>query len=175
MRLLLKVKGFVSLSDLEDISPFLKKSRAENSYLQPKELLTVRRLLEVCRQSKKHLASERSLIPRLFGLVKDIYDFDELMQVLKETLSHNGEVKDSASPALKKIRERKIRLRSNLQKKLENIQKAAGLPVDGQDPLVTVRDGRYVILLRTDLKSRTACLILRRISRSIGTGSMTCR
>ena len=154
MRLLLKVKGFVSLSDLEDISPFLKKSRAENSYLQPKELLTVRRLLEVCRQSKKHLASERSLIPRLFGLVKDIYDFDELMQVLKETLSHNGEVKDSASPALKKIRERKIRLRSNLQKKLENIQKAAGLPVDGQDPLVTVRDGRYVILLRTDLKSR---------------------
>ncbi len=155
MRLLVKIKGFVSLSDISDISPVLKKTRAESSYLQPKELLCIRRLVEVCRQSKKHLGSERTLVPRLYGLVKDIPGFDELLRELKKTISHYGEVKDSASPALKKIRGKKIRLRSDLQKKLVNIQKAAGLPGDGgQDHLVTVRDGRYVIFLRTDLKSR---------------------
>jgi DNA mismatch repair protein MutS2 len=159
MRLLLKVKGFAPLSDLNDISPLLKKSRAERSYLQPKELLHIRRLVEVCRQSKKHLASERALIPRLFGLVKDIPGFDDLIQALKDTVSYYGVIKDSASPVLKKIREKKIRLRSDIQKKLENIQKASGLPGDGQDHLVTVRDGRYVIFLRTDLKSRIEGII----------------
>lgn len=159
MRLLVKIKGFVSLSDLSDISAVIKKSRAKGSYLQPKELLEIRRLVEACRQSKKHLASERSLIPRLYDHVKDIPGFDGLMKALKDSVSYYGEVKDSASPELRKIRGKKIRLRSDLQKKLESIQKAAGLPGDAQDHLVTVRDGRYVIPLRTDLRSRIEGII----------------
>ena len=159
MRLLLKVKGFVSLSELSDILPVLKKSRIESSYLQPKELLCIRRLVEACQQSKNLLASDQSLYPRLYSLVKDMQGFDALIEALKDTVSSNGEIKDSASPALKKIREKKIRLRSDLQKKLENIQKAAGLLSDGRDHLVTVRDGRYVISLRTDMKSRIEGII----------------
>jgi DNA mismatch repair protein MutS2 len=159
MRLLLKVKGFVSFSDLSDILPVLKKSRAESSYLQPKELLFILRLIEVCRQSRKHLSSERALVPRLYGLIKDIPGFDDLIRALKNAISYYGEIKDSASPALKKIRGKKIRLRSDIQKKLENIQKSAGIPGDRQDHLVTVRDGRYVIFLRTDLKSRIEGII----------------
>jgi DNA mismatch repair protein MutS2 len=96
MRLLLKVKGFVSFSDLSDILPVLKKSRAESSYLQPKELLFIRRLIEVCRQSKKHLSSERVLVPRLYGLIKDIPGFDDLIRALKNAISYYGEIKDSA-------------------------------------------------------------------------------
>lgn len=154
MRLLLKVKGFVSLSDLIDISPILRKSGAEGSWLQPKELLRIRGLTEACLDLKKHIGSEHLLIPGLSGIVKDLPGFNELLQTLKKSLSYYGEVKDSASPALKKIREKKIRLRSDLKKKLESIQKASGLGGDGQEQPVTVRDGRYVLSLRTDLKSR---------------------
>ncbi|MCD6295609.1 MAG: hypothetical protein J7M30_00455, partial [Deltaproteobacteria bacterium] len=41
LRLLLKVKGFVSFSEVTDISAILKKSGADGSCLEPNELLCV--------------------------------------------------------------------------------------------------------------------------------------
>ena len=154
LRLLLKVKEFVSLSDLTDIAPILRKSGARGSCLDTDELLSILRLAQAGQRSKKLFSSNRSLCSRVYGLVRDIPDCDALVSAIKDAISSSGEVKDSASPALKKIRAKKIRLRVDLQRKLEKIQESARLPGDRQDHLMTVRDGRYVIALRTDQKSR---------------------
>ncbi|OPX36693.1 MAG: hypothetical protein B1H12_06580 [Desulfobacteraceae bacterium 4484_190.2] len=154
MKLLLKARGFVSLSDLTDILPFLRKSSTEGSYLEPKELLCILRLAQACQQSEKHLESHRSLCPRMYDIVRDMPNCEALVKILKEAISSTGGLRDSASPALKKIRGRKTRLRLDLQKKLQKIQKLSGLYDNRQDNLVTVREGRYVIPLRTDQKSR---------------------
>lgn len=159
MRLLLKAKGFVSLSDLNDILPLLSKSSTEGSYLEPNELLYVLNIAQASQHLKNYLESQHSLCPRMFDLGKDIPAHKTLVKSLKGTISSNGAIEDSASPALKIIRKKKIRLRSTLQKKLENIQKSAGLCDAGQDNLITVRDGRYVIALRTDQKSRIGGII----------------
>jgi len=154
MGLLLKVKGFALFSDLVDILPLLKKSSAAGTILEPDELLSVLRLLEACRQSTRRLKSNRTLCPRLHEQVDDRPNHDDLVKALKAALSLNGLIKDSASPLLKKIRGKKVRLRLDLQGKLENIQKSKGLSGDRQDSLVTVREGRYVIPLRVEHKSR---------------------
>ena len=121
MGLLLKVKEFVLFSDLVDILPLLKKSSAVGAILEPVELLSVLKLLEVCRQSTMHLKSNSSLCPRLYEIVGDTPNHDSLVKALKAALSLNGLIKDSASPLLKKIRGTKVRLRFDIQKKLENI------------------------------------------------------
>jgi DNA mismatch repair protein MutS2 len=159
LRLLLKVKGFVSFSELTDISAILKKSGADGSCLEPVELLCVLGLAKASRHSKKFLASNRSLCPGMYGLVSDIADCGALIKAIEDTISLSGVVKDSASPLLKKIRRKKIRLRSDLERGLQRIRDSAGLPGDGQDHLVTVRDGRYVISLRSDKKSRIQGII----------------
>ncbi len=159
MRLVLKVKGFVSLSDLSDISPVLKRCSAEGSYVQPDELLRVLRLLEACEEYKDRLAFDRSLYPRLCFLVKDMPGCHDLIKAIRDTISIECTVRDSASSALKKIRAKKIRLRSDLERKLEYITKSHGLSGGGLDHQVTVRDGRYVIALRTDQKSRIEGII----------------
>ncbi len=159
LRLLLNVKGFVSFSEVTDISAILKKSGAEGSCLEPNELLCVLGLAQASRQSKKFLDSNRSLCPGIYGLVSDMADCGALIKALMDTISLSGALKDSASPVLKRIRRRKIRLRSDLEKGLQRIKDSAGLPGDGQDNLVTVRDGRYVISLRTDKKSRIQGII----------------
>ncbi len=159
LRLLLKVKGFVSFSEVTDISAILKKSGTDGSCLEPKELLCVFGLAQAGRQSKKFLGSNRSLCPGIYGLVSDMADCGVLIKAIGDTISLSGALKDSASPVLKKIRRKKIRLRSDLEKGLQRIKDSAGLPVDGQDHLVTVRDGRYVISLRTDKKSRIQGII----------------
>jgi len=49
MKELLLVKGFVSLSNLADLRPVLKKAGKDGSYLEPKELLSINYLLRVSR------------------------------------------------------------------------------------------------------------------------------
>jgi len=159
LRLLLKVKGFVSFSDVTDISAILKKSGADGSCLEPNELLCVLGLAQASRQSKMFLGSNRSLCPGIYGLVSDMAEFGALIKAIGDTISLSGALKDSASPVLKKIRRKKIRLRSDLEKGLQRIKDSAGVPGDGQDHLVTVRDGRYVISLGTDKKSRIQGII----------------
>jgi len=153
LKLLLKVKGFVSFSEVTDISVILKKSGAEGACLEPKELLCVLGLTQASRQSEKFVSSNRALCPGIYGLVEDMADCGALIKAIRDTISLSGAIKDSASPALKKIRGKKIRLRSDIEKGLQRIKDSAGLTGDGQDHLVTVRDGRYVISLRTDKKS----------------------
>ena len=154
IRLLYKVKGFFSLSDVIDIMPILRKSSPKGSRLDPNELLCILNLAEAVQQTKRFISSNSFLCPRLCDLVSDLPRYESLVRTLKNTISSRGVVKDSASLALRKIREKRIRLRMDLQKNLEGIQKAEGLSRDGQDTVVTVRDGRYVISLRTDQKSR---------------------
>ncbi len=153
MRLLLNTQGFVSLADVTDVVPVVRKSGTLGSCLEPDEFLCILRLAEACRHSKKFIRPRRALFPRLYGLVRVMPDFEDLIRTLKATISSTGGIKDSASPLLKKIREKKIRLRQDLAKKLAFIQKSAGISGKDSDHLVTVRDGRYVVAVRTDRKS----------------------
>ncbi|SPD72809.1 putative Endonuclease MutS2 [uncultured Desulfobacterium sp.] len=153
-RLLLKTDGFIPLSDVTDVDHLLKKTYAAGSYLVPDELLSILKLAEAGRVSLRFLRPRRGLFPRLYERVKDSPDFGPLIKALTDTIADNGEIKDSASPTLKKIRQRKIRLRQELEKKLAGIQRTAGLFEDRNDSLITIRDGRYVVALRTDQKNR---------------------
>ncbi|MBW2216010.1 MAG: Smr/MutS family protein [Deltaproteobacteria bacterium] len=159
MRLLLKTDGFVSLSDVTDVVPMLTKSGTSGSYLEPGEFLCILRLAEAGRLSKQFIRSRRALYPKLHTLVEDMPGFDDLVKALKGAIALNGAIKDSASPELKKIRGKKIRLRQDLEKKLDGFRKTAGLAGDRHENLVTVRDGRYVVALRTDQKSRVEGII----------------
>ena len=154
MRLLHKVKGFFSLSDVIDIMPMLRSSGPKGTCLAPGELLCILKLAEAVRQTKRFTRSNSSLCPRICDLVSDLPHYETLIRTLKNTVSSRGTVKDSASSALRKIREKRVRLRMDIQKKLEGIQKAGGVSRDSQDNIVTIRDGRYVISLRTDQKYR---------------------
>ena len=107
LRLLLKVKGFVTFSDVTDISAILEKAGADGYCLEPSGLLHVLALAKASRQSKKFIVSNRSLCPEIYGLVSDLEDCGELIKAIGDTISLNGALKDSASPVLKKIRRNK--------------------------------------------------------------------
>ncbi|MDY6973742.1 MAG: Smr/MutS family protein [Thermodesulfobacteriota bacterium] len=153
-RLLLKMKEFVSFSDLNDIVPILRKGGVRGSCLSPDELLSILMLAQAGQRMKKLFSSNRSLCSGMYDLVRDIPECDALVGAIEATISLSGEVKDSASTALKKIRAKRIQLRSYLQRKLEMSRELAPLPGDSQDYSVTIRDGRYVIAIRSDQKSR---------------------
>ncbi|KPK18503.1 MAG: hypothetical protein AMK69_24800 [Nitrospira bacterium SG8_3] len=154
MKLLLQLKGFRSFEELTDIGHHLRNCQVEGSCLDPEDLLRVRAIAQTSRQAKKSVLSHRTLYPRLSHLVGGLSLFEALTKAIEKAISVDGAIRDSASPELKNIRKQKALLRRTLQGDLEEIFKAKGLNEAGDEPLVSIRDGRYVIPLRSHMKNR---------------------
>jgi DNA mismatch repair protein MutS2 len=154
MKLLLKLKGFLPLEGLIDIVPIMKSCHAEGMCLEPEMILSVLRTIEASEQAKKSILSQRHICEGLYDLAKDISIFGDLRESIKKSIHPNGTIKDSASHDLKRIRRRKTDLRRELQRRLEEIKDAIDPGSEGDGYLITIRDGRYVIPVRTDRKQR---------------------
>jgi DNA mismatch repair protein MutS2 len=152
-RLLIKIRGFLAFADLTDLMPLLARSRVKGAHLEAEELLTVLRLAESGQTVRGFLRSEKSLYPGLAAIIDDMPDLEPLVKKLKGAIAPNGDIRDSATPLLEKIRRQRRRQRSHLEKKLDEIRRSKGLGRNGDDHIVTVRDGRYVISVRSDQKS----------------------
>ncbi|MBN1849846.1 MAG: endonuclease MutS2 [Deltaproteobacteria bacterium] len=153
MRLLLEMKGFFAFEGLSDIIPLLRKCRAKGSCLNPEELLSVVRIAEANRISLRTIQSQQELCASLYDLVRGTPQLDELIKTINNTIHLNGTIQDSASHELKNLRRKKRDLRRSLQKRLEEIKGSLDGYSGEEDHLVSIRDGRYVIPVRTDRKS----------------------
>jgi DNA mismatch repair protein MutS2 len=159
MKLLIQLKGFHSFGELTDIGHHLRTCQVEGSCLDPEDLLRIHRIAQSSKQTKKFVLSHQALYPGLSRLVRDLSLFEGLIKDIEKAISTDGAIRDSASPSLKNIRKQKALLRRTLQGDLESIYKSKGLNEAGDEPLVSVRDGRYVIPLRTHMKNRVEGIV----------------
>ncbi|HXH86421.1 MAG TPA: hypothetical protein VNI35_06315, partial [Nitrospira sp.] len=97
--------------------------------------------------------------PHLAEIAYGLPDTYGLVDAISRVLSERGEVLDSASPKLGSIRrEKKVshdRLMSKLQKYLTDSKTTPML----QESIITQRDGRYVIPLRSEFKGRIKSVV----------------
>lgn len=159
MRLLLQAKGFPSFEGVIDITAILKQSLVTGAYIEPEGLLHIHRTLEVGWKAKQFIGANQSLVPGLFLLVKEMPLCEEIRTQIKKAIRPNGSIDDAVSPQLRRIRRKKAELRTVLQKKLEDIKKSHDTSSGREDFLITLRDGRYVIPLKTELKNRLEGII----------------
>ena len=103
----------------------------------------LRRQLLKLEHEARHLADIAGLIEECPGIVSAI----------NQTIDERGEVLDSASSKLAKIRQDQRVVHGRIQDKLQRILNSS-LNQYLQDPIVTQRSGRYVIPLRADAKGR---------------------
>ncbi|GAB4504246.1 MAG: endonuclease MutS2 [Anaerolineales bacterium] len=159
---------------------------ARGGVLEPQALLDIKSTLIACREWKKTLLgkaeskpnppipkalSRRERLkqaqeeadfaahpfPHLAEIARGLPDTYGLVDAISRVLSEHGEVLDSASPKLASLRgEIKVahdRLMSRLQRYLtESANKL-------QEPIITQRDGRYVIPLRAEFKGQIKAII----------------
>ena len=130
---------------------------ARGGVLDPQQLLDVKSTLISSRELKKSLERKTDEFPRLAQLAAGLPESHGLVDSISRVLSDRGEVLDSASPKLGTLRrEIKIahdRLMSRLQRYLtESANKL-------QEPIITQRDGRYVIPLRAEFKGQIKAIV----------------
>ena len=130
---------------LEDCRDLLAKTIIDGVFLEPVEIRTVLELVEVSIALHKYDPDGRPNFPEVTVYLKAIRAFPELKKEIDQAIDFDGQVKDKASPQLRRIRSNlhgaKRSIIAQLDKILSSHQKQAGW----QDDVVTQRNGRYVI------------------------------
>lgn len=146
----------LTIGGSHDIRPSLDLA-ARAGVLDPQALLDVKSTLIACRDLKKSLEGAADEAPHLAHVAVGLPETYGIVDAITRVLSERGEVLDSASPNLADIRrELRVahdRLMSRLQKYLTDSANKL------QEPIITQRDGRYVIPLRAEFKGQIQAVV----------------
>ncbi|MCY4614964.1 MAG: endonuclease MutS2, partial [Chloroflexi bacterium] len=91
--------------------------------------------------------------PLLATLARGLADLDPLHGLIRTVLNDRGEVLDSASPTLQSIRRERNEVHGRLQQRMESLVRSPGIRGALQDAIVTLREGRYVLPVRSEARS----------------------
>ena len=157
-RQLIEAIPTVSIGGARDLREVLRAA-ARMVVLEPHQLLDVKYTLVAARNLRRAFEREGLDYPYLVELSLRLPDGLGLVDVITNALSDRGEILDSASEKLGKIRrDLKIehdRLMAQLQRMISNSNIAKYL----QEALIMQRDGRYVLPVRADFKGRVKGII----------------
>jgi len=155
-RRLLEMKPGTGLGGARDIGPLVQQAALGHT-LEPRELLDVQATLTVARTARETIERLRAYLPHLAEVAERIGDFRDLTAAIGRSISPAGEVLDSASPVLAHLRRESRTAHDRLVSRLNQILGSAKGTV--QEPIVTLRDGRYVIPVKAEMRSQVPGIV----------------
>lgn len=141
------------ISGLKDIASALKKAAVEGATLRPDELLAVNSVARTSRLIKAALGKVRQEYPLLSARGGSLGLFETLEFEIGHAIGEDGEVLDSASLELKRIRRGLVQARARINKDLEAIIQDPGYSKAVQEPVITMRGERYVLPLKQNFRT----------------------
>ncbi|MDE2757891.1 MAG: Smr/MutS family protein, partial [Acidobacteriota bacterium] len=136
-----------------DLEPIFGRLGVLGAVLDPAEILKVLDLAEVAGAGRKALEAAGRQFPVLSGLARSqVGDLSGLISQLAGKIGPTGELEDGASPRLRTLRRQVAGLRSRICRSLVNLLRGGETTGSLQDEVVTVRNERFVVPVRTDRK-----------------------
>jgi len=150
----MRKRGVVwSFSELQEPAERIALLRVEGVSLEPSAILALSVLCEQAMSARASILAERDNSPVLWSLVEKIpTDLNRLIARIANKILPTGEIDDRASPELSRIRHEIAVLRSRIARTLENVMRKSGEAI--QDELVTLRNDRFVIPVKSDHRAR---------------------
>jgi DNA mismatch repair protein MutS2 len=146
----------VSIGGARDIRLLVERA-AKGGRLQPAELLLVLDMVSAgrtLRRSFGRLPVAEQRFPVLLEIVDRIADAADLEADINRTVGPRGDVLDTASDALRRIR-REVRVaHSRLMDRLNSLISSGRYATAIQDAIITTRDGRYVIPIKSEARAQ---------------------
>ncbi len=130
---------------IEDVTGLIEKSRTEGTILEPKELLSVKELIEVSADLHNYNKDDREHFPLIADYLVDLHPFPDIIKAINKAIDKTGEILDSASGKLKNLRREIGNLKGVITSRLMGILSRRQKSPGWQDDTVMIRDGRYVI------------------------------
>ncbi len=141
--------GAMPTADVPRLGPALTQAAPVGAALEGRWLMEVRDLLVVARHVRTWLRRDPDRLPRLAILADGLPEVPEVEEALLSTLDDSGQVREDASPALAAARRTTRELRTRLEADLMTVVRDPQHEGIMGDQYVTVRNGRYVVPIRT--------------------------
>ena len=126
--------------------------------LRGAELFAIRELARAARNDRSTL-SRHPQVPALSGLAEDIPDLGYLDREISAAISPAGEVLDQASPVLGRLRSEARQAQNRLNELMERSLRRLQRQEVVQEPLITQRNGRMVLLIKTEMRPRVPGIV----------------
>lgn len=141
------------IEGLRDIKNSLHKAKI-GSVLTCKELLNLASTMESSRLTKKVWEQNKLLDCDIIDkIISQLHNYRSLEDKIKKSILGENKIADDASPKLRLIRQRKKTLVNGIRSKLEEMIKSSSYQRVLQEPIITMRKGRYVIPVKQEYKS----------------------
>ncbi|SMG40606.1 endonuclease MutS2 [Dethiosulfovibrio salsuginis] len=167
-RLIDNYRRFLSLygalpwvSGIKEIMGFVTAG-LESGMMSGEELVLVRNLLELATRIKESLYAAKEDFPELASLGRKVRDFSEEIECLS-VLDDKGILEDGASPKLRDIRDKLSDLRKRVRKEGNSIINGSGAHML-QERVLSIRNGRSVVLVRQEFVGRFPGILVDRSS-----------
>lgn len=157
-RWLLSSNFEISVSGMEDIRKQCDLA-TRGGVLLPEDFLLIKQSLIIARDTLRQLEKYRDELPEILQVVSGLQIPSGVIEQISKTISDHGDILDVASDRLADIRRDVKICHDRLLSKLERM---VNDPRNGpmlQEPIITQRDGRYVIPLRSEYKGQIKSIV----------------
>lgn len=157
-RRLLDLGKQVPLGGIVNISDAVGKAD-RGGMLHPEQLLDVLYTLESTRRLKKAISTLGPGYPILLDMAAGIDTMPRLEDAILTAISESAEVLDSASPELRSARGKIRSINSKIRDTLDSIVRSPQWSKVLQDPVVSLRNGRFVVPVKSEMRGQAAGIV----------------
>lgn len=147
---ILHICSSIPLTVMEDVEEILVKVSKE-AILNPCELDAVRELLIGVRRMRKFMNSMEFTAPQISTYALSMFECCELVEEIDRCI-RNNQVDDRASSELSRIRKKIQIVEAKIKQKLNSILTGSSTAPMLQEPLISIRGGRYVVPVKKEYK-----------------------
>ncbi len=156
VRALLSDRPGVGIGGAHDIGPAVERA-ARGGRLDPAQFVAIADTIEAGARLRDALAEDRR--PLLRELSRTLHPLPSLRSTLDRSFDPAGELLDTASARLGGLRRATRLAYERLRSRLDQLVHSSELGSVLQEPLVTLRNGRYVIPVRAEARSRVKGIV----------------
>ncbi len=159
LKKVLETRGDPPLRGLRNIEGLLKRLEVEGTVLQVSEILDIHQWIVLVKDLKRFFLRSDLKTPSLQEKVSHLSSLKTLEREILQAIHPKGDLLDRASPHLTEVRHRLGAAREKAKGFLENLLHREDLRPIFQEDFITVRNGRYVLLIKADFRHRLQGII----------------
>ncbi|MCK9418803.1 MAG: endonuclease MutS2 [Nitrospirae bacterium] len=156
---LLRSNEVPPLDGILNVKAAVQKLGVAGSMLSPLELVNMATTLGAGRRTKNFFhrfegkgTGAKPQAPLLCAQAAKIQPLKQIEDAVFSAIDDKAEVKDSASPELRKVRKQIVRTREDILGRMSGILQESGFQKVIQEPVITLRDDRYVLPLKPNFR-----------------------
>jgi DNA mismatch repair protein MutS2 len=160
LKTILETLGDFPVRGLKDITAILEQLEVQGAVLAIQGLLDIHQQIDLCKGLKRFFQKLDNVpVPRLQEKISKLSSLNTLEKEVFRAVNIKGEILDQASPALSDIRHRLGEVREKAKGVLEHLLHREDLQIVFQEQIITVRNGRYVLLIKSEYKNHLKGII----------------